>query len=185
MVSLASLWLPIIISSIFVWIGSALVWMVFPHHRSDFKQLPDEEAARSGIGPDIAPGLYNIPHIADWSEVKKPGGEKKFTDGPVGFLTVLPKGVPSMAKSLSFSLVFYLIVGVVVAYVAGRTMGLDSEYLAVFRISGTVAFIAYGFASIQDAVWFGRPWSQIAKLLFDALFYAVLTAGVFGWLWPA
>jgi len=56
--------------------------------------------------------------------------------------------------------------------------------LAVFRITGTVAWLAYGAATVPDAIWFGRPWSAIGKNLFDALMYGLLTAGFFGWLWP-
>ena len=56
--------------------------------------------------------------------------------------------------------------------------------LAVFRITGTVAWLAYGAATVPDAIWFGRPWSAIGKNIFDALMYGLLTAGVFGWLWP-
>lgn len=41
--------------------------------------------------------------------------------------------------------------------------------LAVFRITGTVAWLAYGAATVPDAIWFGRPWSAIGKNLFDAL----------------
>jgi len=184
MVTIASLWLPIVLSAVFVWIGSALVWMVLPHHKSDYRKMPDEEAARNGIGQGIEPGQYNIPHVVDWDEMKTPEGQKKFTDGPVGFLTILPRAIPNMGKNMALSFLFYLVVGVVVAYVAGRTTAADADYLSVFRISGTAAFLAYGFATVQDAVWFGRPWSQIVKILFDALFYALLTAGTFGWLWP-
>ncbi|MCH9008347.1 hypothetical protein IIA29_10135 [candidate division KSB1 bacterium] len=54
----------------------------------------------------------------------------------------------------------------------------------MFRITGTVAWLAYGAATVPDAIWFGRPWSAIGKNLFDALMYGLLTAGVFGWLWP-
>ena len=48
----------------------------------------------------------------------------------------------------------------------------DAAYLAVFRIAG-----------IPDSIWFGRPWSQTAKNLFDALLYSLLTGGAFGWLY--
>ena len=39
-------------------------------------------------------------------------------------------------------------------------------------------------AVVQDAIWFGRPWSSAWKVLGDALLYGLMTAGVFGWLWP-
>ena len=38
--------------------------------------------------------------------------------------------------------------------------------------------------TVPDAIWFGRPWSFVMKGQFDALLYALLTAGVFGWMWP-
>ena len=59
-----------------------------------------------------------------------------------------------------------------------------TEYLTVFRLTGTVAFVSYGMGIIPDAIWFGRPWSTVFKHLFDALVYSLLTAGAFGWLWP-
>ena len=54
--------------------------------------------------------------------------------------------------------------------------------LAVFRIAGTVAFIANAIAIIPESVWFGRPWSMTFKNIVDALAYGLLTGGVFGWL---
>jgi hypothetical protein len=56
--------------------------------------------------------------------------------------------------------------------------------MAVFRVVGTATWLAYGFGVVQDAIWFGKPWSSVIKHLFDALVYALLTAGVFGWQWP-
>jgi hypothetical protein len=38
---------------------------------------------------------------------------------------------------------------------------------------------------VPDAVWFGRPWSAVGKQAVDALVYALLTGGVFGWLWSS
>jgi hypothetical protein len=72
-----------------------------------------------------------------------------------------------------------------VAYLTGRTLSPGTEYLTVFRVAGTTAWLAYGAASVTDAIWFGRPWSSVVKTLIDALIYGMLTAGVFGWLWPA
>lgn len=185
MVTFSELWLAILLSAALVWIGSAIVWMLLPHHRSDYKGLPNEEAARAVLGEQkLTPGQYNIPHLAARDELQQPEGQRKFDEGPVGFLTVLPNGVPPMGKSMGLSFVYYLLIGIFIAYVASRTLSAGAEYLTVFRLTGTAAFLAYGFAVIPDAIWFGRPWSAVAKNLFDALLYALLTAGVFGWLWP-
>ena len=46
MVSLAALWLPILLSAVVVFIASSLFHMVLPFHRSDYRQLPDEDKLR-------------------------------------------------------------------------------------------------------------------------------------------
>lgn len=185
MVTIPSLWFAIVLSAVIVWIASFIVWSVLPHHKSDYKSLPNEEAALGALKPqNLAPGQYNIPHLASRDALKQPEVRKKFEDGPSGFLTVLPRGVPAMGKNMVLSFIYYILVGIVVAYIASRTLSMGAEYLAVFRITGTVAWLAYGAAVVQDAIWFGKPWSSTVKQLIDALIYGLLTAGVFGWLWP-
>ncbi|MCG8608208.1 hypothetical protein MJD09_24895 [bacterium] len=184
MVTITALWLAILVSAALAWIASALVWTVLPHHKKDFEGVPDEEAARNALTGDLAPGQYNIPHVESQEQMKQPEVVKKFDDGPVGFLTVLPKGVPNMGKNMGLSFVYNIFVSIVVAYLASRTLDADASYLSVFRIAGTTAWLAYGTAVIPDAIWFGRPWSAIGKNLGDALLYGLLTAGAFGWLWP-
>ncbi|MEN8143904.1 MAG: hypothetical protein ABFS14_03040 [Gemmatimonadota bacterium] len=184
MVTIASLWLVILLSAVAVWLASAVVWMVLPFHKSDFKAVSNEPAAREAL-KGLAPGMYNIPHMASWDDAKTPEGAQKFSEGPNAFLTVLPNRHPNMGKQLTIWFVFSLIVGTIVAYLASRTVAAGSDYLSVFRIAGTTAWLAYGMAAVQDAIWFGKPWSFVMKGQFDALLYGLLTAGVFGWLWPA
>ncbi|RMH17889.1 MAG: hypothetical protein D6701_07000, partial [Gemmatimonadetes bacterium] len=121
MVTLSALWLPIVLSAVGVFITSALVWMVLPHHKSDFKALPNEDGVRAALG-SLAPGVYNVPHVADPKMMEDPELQRRFNEGPVGFFTVLPNGVPSMGKSLGQTFVFYLVVGVMIAYVTGRSL---------------------------------------------------------------
>ena len=185
MVSIGALWLPILLSTVVVWAASAFIWMVMPHHKSEHAKFPDEDAARQALAPqNLTPGLYDIPHVASWSDVQDSEVVRKFEEGPVGFFTAVPTGVPTMGGKILLSVVFYLVISVIVAYLASRTLDAGADYLAVFRITGTVAWLAYGTATVPDAIWFGRPWSGIVKGLLDALLYAVLTAGFFGWLWP-
>ncbi len=61
MVSITSLWLPILVSSAFAWIAVALIWMVLPHHRNDFSKVSNEEAVRSAL-KGLEPGQYYVPH---------------------------------------------------------------------------------------------------------------------------
>jgi hypothetical protein len=77
-----------------------------------------------------------------------------------------------------------LVISTLVAYLAGRTLAAGTEYLAVFRVAGTAAILAYSGALPVAAIWFGRSWSSVFKEIFDGVVYGLLTAGVFGWLWP-
>ena len=176
-----TLWMPILASSVIVFIMSALVWTVLPWHKKDYKQTGDEESVRSALSGN-APGLYVLPYCKSASELKDPDVAQKFVDGPQGFITILPNGMPQMGSKLALSFVQNVLVGVICAYMVSRTLAPEAEYLAVFRIAGTTAFVAYGMGYLQESTWFGRPWSATFKNLFDALLYGVLTGGAFGWL---
>ena len=186
MVTIGALWLPILLSSIAVWMASAFFWMVSPHHKSDYVRFPDEEGVRRALAAQrLAPGQYSIPYSVSAKDLEDPEMVSKFEEGPVGIFTVAPSGVPAMGSKVAQSFLFYFLISTVVAYMASRTVDPGADYLAVFRVAGTVAWLAYGTAIVPDAIWFGRPWSGIVKGLLDALAYALLTAGFFGWLWPA
>ena len=182
-VLIPSLWPPIIVSTGIVFIASFLAWMVLPHHRSDWSKLPDEEAARSALR-GVDPGQYTIPHAATSDEWKSKEWLDKAKEGPNAFLLVIPSGLPRMGKNLVLWSLYCLVISTFVAYLTGRTMAAGSHYLAVFRVAGAVAFLAYSAAHVQGAIWFGQSWSRTIKDVIDGLVYALLTAGVFGWLWP-
>ncbi len=183
MVPISDLLVPIILAAVLVWLGSAVVWMVLPHHRADFKKLPDEEAARRAL-KNASPGQYGIPHAPDMKAMQEPEIVQKYQDGPVGLLTLFPSGPPAMAKQLATWFVFLLVVAFMIAYLAGRTMGPGTAYLTVFRLVGTAAWFVHGVGIFSEAIWFGMPFKTALKHSVDGLFYAVLYAGVFGWLWP-
>jgi hypothetical protein len=186
MVPLTDLWLPILLSAILVWLGSSVVWMVLPHHRSDYRRLPDEEAARSALRPQaVPPGQYSVPHAPDLKAMQDPDMVRKMEEGPAVLMTFLPTGPPAMGKQLGTWFVFLLVVGVLVAYLTGRTLGPGTDYLAVFRVSATAAWFIYGVGVFSESIWFGRPWPAAIKHSIDGGFYGLLTGGAFGWLWPA
>lgn len=184
MVSILSLWVPIVVSAVAVFAASAILHMVLTYHRKDYRQLPDEEKAIGGLR-GLAPGLYYFPYCANMKDVGSPEMQEKYKRGPVGLVTIMPSGPPNMGKHLSLWFVFCLLVSVFVAYLAGRTLDPGTEYLEVFRVAGTAAFLAFGMGEITDAIWKAQPWGNTVRSLLDALVYALLTAGVFGWLWPA
>jgi O-antigen ligase len=111
---------------------------------------------------------------------------QKVERGPVAFMTVIDKNrVFNMTSPLAQWFLYSVLVGILAAYLAGRTFGPGAEYLDVFRVTGTVAFAGYAMALMQRSIWFAQRWSVTLKSMFDGLVYALVTAGTFGWLWPA
>jgi hypothetical protein len=179
--SIVALWLPILVSTVLVFIASAIVWMAMPWHKSDFSRTGDEQAVRDAL-KGSSPGFYMLPYAIDPKDLQNDEIRQKFIDGPLGYITIVPSGLPQMGPKLVMSFAYYIFVGIICAYFLSRTIGADADYLAIFRVTGTVAFVAYGIAYIQDSIWFGRPWSVTAKNMLDALMYGLLTGGSFGWL---
>ncbi|MDH3747639.1 MAG: hypothetical protein OER97_05490 [Gammaproteobacteria bacterium] len=175
------LWLPILVSAVVVIVMSALVWTVLPWHKTDFKKTGDEEAVRAALKGSKT-GLYMVPYCTDLSELKNEIVAQKYIDGPQAYITIVPNGMPNMGPKLALSYAYNVLVGVLCAYMVTRTLESGASYLEIFRVAGTTAFIAYSVAYIQDSIWFGRPWMLTMKNMFDALLYASLTGGVFGWL---
>ncbi|RMH20087.1 MAG: hypothetical protein D6696_09010 [Acidobacteria bacterium] len=180
------LWPPILVSTVLVFIASSLIWMVLRLHRNDWAKLPDEDALIEALRKqDPAPGEYSFPYAAGPEEWKSEEVQEKMKRGPAGFLTVVPPGLPNMAKNMGSWLLYIVVISIFVAYVASRTLPAGSDYLRVFQVAGTVAILAYAGAAAPAAIWMGRKWSNVFKDIFDGIVYGLLTAGSFGWLWPA
>lgn len=176
-----TLWLPILVSAIATFIAGAVIWMAMPWHKGEWRKTPDEEAVRSAL-KGCPPGMYSVPNCPDSAAYNDPEMQQKFIDGPQAFITVVPSGLPTMGGKLVSMFAYNLLVGILCAYIVRLTLTAGADYLTVFRISGTVAFIAYGVAYIQESIWFGRSWAATGKTFLDALIYSLLTGGVFGWL---
>ncbi len=184
MALLAALWLPILLSAVFVFIASSVMHMLLPYHRSDYSQLPDEDKVLSALRTvPLKRGLYVFPYCTH-QNMKSPAIVEKYNQGPVGFLNILPSGPPAMPKFLIQWFLYCLLIGFFVAYLAAHTIATGANYLVVFRVVGTAAFLPYGVGQVSNGIWKGQKWSAAAKEIADGLVYALLTAGTFGWLWP-
>lgn len=186
MTPLTALWLPILLSAVLVFIASALVHMLPLWHKNDYPRLPDQDRFIDVVRPlTLPPGDYMVPRAASGGEMRSPEFAEKMNSGPVMILTVMRPGPWSMARPLALWFVFVLVVSYVAAYVAGRALPPGAEYLEVFRFAGTTAFIAYAAGVWQMSIWYRRGWGYAIADTVDGLIYGLLTAGVFGWLWPA
>lgn len=179
--AIISLWLPILVSAVVCFLASSVMWAVLKYHNSDYKQTADEEAVRAALKGN-APGFYLLPYCVDQAELAKPEVRQKYDEGPLAYITVTPNGVPPMGPKLILMFVYFVAVSVLSAYFVTFSVGPEADYLHVFRVAGTVAFIANSFALVPESIWFSRPWSMTVKNFIDGVVYSLLTGGVFGWL---
>ena len=185
MTGLSALWLPILLSSVIVFVASSIIHMVLPWHKTDYPKVPDEDRVRNALRPfAIPPGDYMVPRCDDTKELRTPEFAEKLNQGPVIVMTVLPNGQWSMGRNLGLWFLYCAVVGVFAAYVAGRALPAGASYAHVFQFVGATAFIGYALALWQMSIWYRRAWSTTIKATIDGLIYALLTAGTFGWLWP-
>jgi len=185
MISLAQLWLPILLSAVLVFMASSLIHMLFKWHNSDYGKLPNEDEVREAIRKGSpAPGQYVLPYCIDMKAMGEPEAQKKYTEGPVALIYLKAPGLPKMGGALVGWFLFTLVISFVVAYLTSRTVAPGTHYLQVFRVAGTVAFLAYAGNAAQASIWMGKPWRSSAKEILDGFIYGLVTAGAFGWLWP-
>ncbi len=185
MIGLASLWLPILLSAVFVFIASSLIHMVAGWHKSDYPKLANEEQVRAALKPlAIPPGDYCIPRPASREDMRSPAFAEKMKEGPVMVLTVRPSGSMGMGRNLTLWFLYCIAVSVCAAYIAGRALGPGAPPRGVFRFAGATAFLAYAAALWQLSIWYWRSWSITIKATLDGLIYAVVTAATFVWMWP-
>ena len=185
MIPLTALWLPILVSAVIVFLASAIMHMVLTYHRSDYRKLPDEDRVTDALrNANVIPGPdYFFPY-GSFEEMKSAPMIEKMKRGPVGFVTLLPNGPPAMGKNLVQWFFYCLVISLFAAYLSGRLLAPGTAFLQVFRVIGTVAWLGYGAAHVQESIWGGRSWVVTLKHLFDSVIFALLTAGTFGWLWP-
>lgn len=185
MTAIAALWLPIILSAVIVFIASSVIHMAKLWHRDELPPPPDADRLQDAMRPfQLQPGEYMLPRPKDMKDCNTPEFVEKLKRGPNLVMTVMPNGPMSMSRPLVQWFIFVVVVSVLTAYLAGATLPAGAPYLAVFRVAGTTAFIAYAAGVWPQSIWYHRPWSTTLKFTLDGLIYGLLTGGVFGWLWP-
>ena len=137
MVALMSLWLPILLAAVLVFVASSVIHMVLGYHNTDYAKMPKEDDILAALGPiGIPPGDYFLPHAGGMQAFKDPAFQAKWKKGPVATLTVMPSGVNFMGKQLAQWFVYAAVIAFFAGYVATRTIPPGAHYLIVFRVVG-------------------------------------------------
>jgi len=159
MISITALWLPILLAAVAVFAVSSIIHMFLGYHWNDMRRLPQQDTLLDAIrGMNVPHGDYALPKCDNMKDMRSPEFKQKMERGPLVLMTVSGGGM-AMGKSLA-------------------------PYLAVFRLTGFAAFMGYAMALPQAAIWYRRNWRMTIVTMFDGLVFALLTGGMFGWLWP-
>jgi hypothetical protein len=184
---MSSLWLAILLAAVGVFIASAILHMVLPYHRTDVRKLPveKEDVVLDALQRvNVAPGDYAVPHAGSPAGMRDPAFIAKATRGPLAFVTLAPGSAPSMGPSLGMWFLYCLIVSVCLGLMTWYIVGPGQPFSYVFHIVGMIAFLTYGGALPQMAIWYLRSWMTTVKSLFDSAIYGAVTGAAFGSLWP-
>lgn len=185
MVGLSALWMPVVVSAMFVFIALALVHGVLGWHKDDMAAVPAEAKVMETLrGLNVRPGLYRFPFSDSVDEMKTPEWDEKMKQGPVGVMTIQPSSPINMGKLFGQWFVYSLVIAVFAAYVTGRTRGMGAPFLEVFRVSAAVSFCCYVVGLWHNWIWWGQGTRFTITYSLDGIIYAVITGATFGWLWP-
>ena len=182
MIPLTTLWLPILLSVVFVFIASNILHMAIPGwHRGEHGKLPDEQAVLAGLAKAKS-GQYIAPNV-NWS--KTPKEElNKMMQGPMALILLRNPGEFAFPAALVSYFIYTLVITILIAYIGATTLQPGTSYANVFRVIGTAGILAYAFQSINQSIWYGKPWSSTTKDIIDGIIYGLITGATFGWLWP-
>lgn len=186
MTTLMTLWLPILLSAVFVFVTSSVIHMVIQWHKADYKVLNDEAKVLDALrAAKVGPGEYMFPGCNSMKDMGSPEMQAKFAQGPVGSVIVRPGGSFNMGKSLGQWFLLCLFVSACVAWLTLQARLPGAPAGDIFKISFGAAFLGHALTHVDEAIWKGLPWGIVMRFTIDGLAYAAVTAGTFAWLWPA
>ena len=184
MITITALALPIVLSAVAVFVVSSIMHMFLGYHWNDLVAPPKQDAVLDALrGLNIPAGDYALPKADSMRHMRSAEYLEKFKRGPVVLMNISTDGM-AMGRSLGQWFVYVLLVGVLCAYIASRELQPGTPYLAVFRVVGFSAFMAYAMSLPQASIWYRRNWRMTFAGMFDGLVFALVTGGMFGWLWP-
>ena len=182
MVTLPMLWLPILLSTVFVFIAANILWMALPFwHRLDYGKIENDGPILEVL-KDVKSGQYMLPTV-DWSKMT-PEESARIQAGPGGLLLVRNPSTFNFASKLVSFFIYNAIVATFIAYMCRLALPSGASYPHVFRVAATAGFLAYSFNTIPDSIWYAKPWAITIRYVIDGVVYGLLIGGTFGWLWP-
>jgi hypothetical protein len=184
MTPITSLVLPILVAAVAVFVLSLIVQTAMPWHKSDFGNVPDDDAFITAIRQlNIPPGDYTVPSPRLPGGGRNPEFVEKWAKGPSVTMTVIPPSA-NMGRYMGQWFAFTVLVAAIAGWVTGTIVRPAGDAHAVFHYGAIITFLCYSLGAWPLSIWYHRKWSTAFKSAFDAILYGVATGMVFSWLWP-
>src|SRR5436189_5451150 len=152
MTALTALWLPGLVSPVFVFIASSMIHMAPLWHRKDYPAVRNQEALRAAFAPHgIPPGDYLVTRAATHADMKTPEFQEKMNEGPVLMMTVLKPGPMGMSQPLVLWFLYCIVVGIFVALVTAPALPPGTLYVRVFMLAGATSICRYVIVRRQSS----------------------------------
>jgi hypothetical protein len=150
-VSVSESWLAIVLAGLLCWIASALIHMLIKYHNADYNKLANEEAVALADQSPVS-ALYTLPYCNDMKAMGEESMQKKFNDGPVAMITIMPNSMPSMGKLLSQQILYFILCSLLIGYLASLSIATNVDFMMVFRQIFIASFLTYGWAQIPLSI---------------------------------
>ena len=90
-----------------------------------------------------------------------------------------------MGKQLTQWFIYVLLISTLLGFVSARILEVGESFAMVFHTVAIIGTMTYAGAHAMGSIWFGHSWGRTFKDIADGVIYALVTAAVFAWLWPA
>jgi hypothetical protein len=164
---------------LFVW--GAISWVALPHHHGDFRAFPKdaEDAVTDALARTGAePGMYMVPHYANYAGFKDPALTERYERGPNGQVLLIPGGDCMQGSTFVYGFLLNLLVAfaAVVLYANLDPILCDGRRLLLFAGLGA---LVHGAPGLQQVVWMKHPLRDALTATFDGVVGFVLLALTF------
>ncbi|EMI58286.1 hypothetical protein [Rhodopirellula sallentina] len=175
------LWLPILLSGLATHILSTLNWMVFPHHKTEWRKMASEDEFQNLVVLEkVPPGQYVLPFSDSPDEMKSDEFKSKQAKC-TGTLILWDKPV-NMGTAIAKTIAFFMVTAFVIGYLASLALKPGASFTDASQFVTTAGLLAHCFAKFPHVFWFKR---RIAMELLDGIVYAAVTGLIFAALWPS
>ncbi len=179
--SVVQLWLPILLSSVAIFFGSFLSWMVLQLHKKDWQRLPQQEELMSALRRINAPlGNFMFPSCDTPQERESEEFQKLWKGGPRGVLTLFPE--VNMGQNLGLTMLLFLVVNFTLGYLGSMAFKPGTDFLTIFRFFATASLLMYLTGVLQHSIWFR---CRVVGHVVESVAYALIAGLIFASLWPA